>query len=330
MWSVASSSELPARERFDWFADMVSREVVPTAISSERPAEFQAEAAVLDLGGLRMSRLAYTPLRSWRTPALIGRGDPEQYQLALVTKSAMRMIQNGNDCAVPTGDLVLWDTSRPSDAQSPSRAGVSELLVLQLPRTSVPLRPRHFDRLLARRIPGRHSMAAVLTSFMKSLLDNGERCTPAQLNHLGTVAAELAAACLAQQLDAEEQLPAEVRAQALLRQIHAFIEHNLSDPGLTPAVIAAHHNMSVRGLHQLFHGTDDSVHARIRRRRLERCRSDLARPDLRAHPVQAIAARWGFSGPAVFSRSFREAYGMSPTEFRARTVKEPCAERTPR
>ncbi|MFI0967636.1 helix-turn-helix domain-containing protein [Streptomyces sp. NPDC021080] len=330
MWSVASSSGLPAKERFDWFSDMVSREVVPTSISSERPADFEAEAAVLDLGGLRMSRLAYTPLRSRRTPALIGRSDPEQYQLALVTKSSMMMSQNGNDCIAPVGDLVLWDTSRPSDARSPSQAGPGELVVLQLPRASVPLRPRHFDRLLARRIPGGHAMAAVLTSFMKALLDNGEHCTPAQLNHLGTVAAELAAACLAQQLDAEEHLPGEIRTQALLRQIHAFIEHNLSDPELTPSVIAAHHNMSVRGLHQFFHGSNESVHARIRRRRLERCRSDLARPDLRAHPVQAIAARWGFSGPAVFSRSFREAYGLSPTEFRARTVKELCADRTPR
>ncbi len=329
MWLVASSSGMAAGERFDWFSDMVSREVVPTSISSERPADFQAEAAVLDLGGLRMSRLAYSPLRSRRTPALIRRSDPEQYQLALVTKGSMLLSQHGNDCSAVAGDLVLWDTSRPSDARSCAE-GLGELVVLQLPRTTVPLRTRHLDRLLARRIPGGHGMAAMLTSFMKALLDNGDRCTPAELNHLGTVTAELAAACLAQHLDAEEHLPAEVRAQALLRQIHTFIEHHLSDPELTPPVIAAHHNISVRTLHQLFRGTNESVHARIRRRRLERCRSDLARPDRRARSVQDIAARWGFSGPAVFSRSFRETYGLSPTEFRALRIKELCTDRAPR
>lgn len=79
----------------------------------------------------------------------------------------------------------------------------------------------------------------------------------------------------------------------------------------------------MRTLHQLFRRQDDAetVQARIRRRRLERCHSDLARPELMGHPVNAIAARWGFSGPAVFSRSFRERYGLTPTEFRALSVQ---------
>ncbi|MET9884988.1 helix-turn-helix domain-containing protein [Streptomyces sp. NPDC006430] len=65
------------------------------------------------------------------------------------------------------------------------------------------------------------------------------------------------------------------------------------------SVVAAHHNISVRTLHHLFHGQEESVHARIRRRRLEECRAELARPDLRARQVSAIAAGWGFSGPSV-------------------------------
>lgn len=50
MWSVVSSGGVPAGERFDWYADVISREVMPAALSSERPADFQGEAAVLDLG----------------------------------------------------------------------------------------------------------------------------------------------------------------------------------------------------------------------------------------------------------------------------------------
>lgn len=61
MWSVVSASDLPVGERFDWFSDTLSREVVPTALSTERPAEFQAEAAVLELGELRVARLEFSP-----------------------------------------------------------------------------------------------------------------------------------------------------------------------------------------------------------------------------------------------------------------------------
>ncbi|MEW2374216.1 helix-turn-helix domain-containing protein [Streptomyces sp. NPDC006656] len=63
------------------------------------------------------------------------------------------------------------------------------------------------------------------------------------------------------------------------------------------------------------------------RRRLERCREELGRTGPWAYPVAVLAARWGFSGPAVFSRSFKEAYGVAPTEFRALSVKEVRAER---
>ncbi|APE22074.1 MULTISPECIES: AraC family transcriptional regulator [Streptomyces] len=318
MWSVVSSGDLPDGERFEWFADMISREVMPTRLTSERPAEFTADAALLDLGELQVSEVAYAPLRSQRTPALIRRGDPEQYQLGLVTKGAMTLVQHGNSCEAEVGDLVFWDTSRPSDARYVSDGDPGQLVILQLPRDVLPLPAKRLDSLLARRMPGGSGVGAVLVAFLRSLVAHGGECAPDELRRIGSTAVDLAAACLAQHTDAEEQLPAEVRARALIRRIHAFIEYNLGDPELSPVAVAAHHNMSVRALHQLFRGEGETVQARVRRRRLERCRADLLRPELLTYPVQAIAARWGFSGPAVFSRSFREAYGVSPTELRAR------------
>ncbi|MGW0393992.1 hypothetical protein ACWDYJ_24500 [Streptomyces sp. NPDC003042] len=62
---------------------------------------------------------------------------------------------------------------------------------------------------------------------MTALEDHGPQCTPGELRRL------------------EEHLPAEVRARALSQRIYAFIEHNLSDPELTPSIIAARHNISV-------------------------------------------------------------------------------------
>ncbi|WP_405854115.1 helix-turn-helix domain-containing protein [Streptomyces sp. NBC_00090] len=334
MWSVVSSGELPEGERFEWFADLISREVMPTALSKERQEGFSAEAAVLDLGELQVSRVAYSPLRSRRTPALIRRGDPEQYQLGLVSKGSMTLVQHGNSCEAEAGDLVFWDTSRPSDARYVSDGEPGQLVILQLPRDVLPLRASRLDGLLARRMPGGSGLGAVLVDFLRSFVAHGGECSPDELSRIGSTAVDLAAACLAQNLDAGKQLPAEVRARATLRRIHAFIEYNLGDPELTPVVVAAHHNLSVRSLHQLFKGEGDgeTVQARIRRRRLERCRAELELPEFHTYPVQAIAARWGFSGPAVFSRSFREAYGTSPTEFRARalSVKEARTGRTAR
>ena len=75
-----------------------------------------------------------------------------------------------------------------------------------------------------------------------------------------------------------------------------------------------------------FHDEGLTVAGWIRRRRLEQCRRDLTDPALDARPVAAIAARWGFSSAADFSRSFRAAHGVPPAEYRrsARAVKEPA------
>jgi AraC-like DNA-binding protein len=74
--------------------------------------------------------------------------------------------------------------------------------------------------------------------------------------------------------------------------------------------------MSLRSLHQLFHGEGLTVAGWIRQRRLERCRRDLADPALASRPVAAIAATWGYPNPADFSRAFRAVHGMPPAEYR--------------
>ncbi|MFD0351583.1 helix-turn-helix domain-containing protein [Kitasatospora aburaviensis] len=78
--------------------------------------------------------------------------------------------------------------------------------------------------------------------------------------------------------------------------------------------------MSLRTLYTLFGDRPAGVAGTIRRRRLERCHADLARPGLRDRPVQAIAARWGFANHSTFNRAFREAYGTTPTRHRARAL----------
>ncbi|MFH8468357.1 helix-turn-helix transcriptional regulator [Streptomyces sp. NPDC017991] len=98
------------------------------------------------------------------------------------------------------------------------------------------------------------------------------------------------------------------------------MEANLADPGLGPATVAAHHHISVRLLHLLFHDEPDTVGATIRWLRLERSRADLANPGLGHCRIGEIAERWGFRNQADYSRAFRRAYGMPPSDFRRQAL----------
>jgi AraC-like DNA-binding protein len=127
---------------------------------------------------------------------------------------------------------------------------------------------------------------------------------------------DLVTTAVAERADQAELLPVESRERTLLLRIHAFIEEHLGETELSPGIVAAAHHVSLRYLHRLFEAQDTTVAGWIRRRRLERCRRDLADPAFRAVPVAAVAARWGLPDSAHFSRLFRRTYGLPPAEYR--------------
>lgn len=103
---------------------------------------------------------------------------------------------------------------------------------------------------------------------------------------------------------------------AILLRALQVIERNLADPDLSPAMVAQQAGISLRYLQQLFEALGESVTHSIRRRRLERCHSDLRDPHYGAESITEISFRWGFNDPAYFSRIFRDVYGIPPSAHR--------------
>ncbi|MGW1146757.1 AraC-like ligand-binding domain-containing protein [Streptomyces sp. NPDC002454] len=319
---------MPAADRADWYHDVVSRTVAPHRLLVADRAAFRARAGVLGLGRIELSKHVHADHRAWRTRRMIRQSDPEHYILALITHGAKGISQARNDTRVEAGDMVFFDTSHPYTAGNPGAEPVMSLL--HIPRDLIRLPADRLDAALGSRICARRGIGAVLRRFLASLEALGSECTPQELALLERPLLDLASGLLAQQLDAFEALPARTRNQVLLERIDSFIDRHLPDSDLTPRAIAAHHHISLRMLHHLFRDCGETVAASIRRRRLERAHADLADPAQDHRSVRAVAERWGFTSPAVFSRTFRDVYGLSPRELRtsrsgrvARNVKEP-------
>ncbi|SDS91614.1 AraC-type DNA-binding protein [Streptomyces sp. TLI_053] len=320
-WSSVSAAVVPAADRFEWFREAVATEVMPLSVSSDHVGDFHADIAGVELGPVRMASFAYSPIVARRSAAHVRQGDPEDYQLTLVSRGCFRLSHLGREEPI-AGDMVLADTSRPMVTECVRADGPVRALVLQVPRSAVPLRPDRVDRLLARRIPARRGSGAILSGFLNTLAEQAPYCAEDELAGLGPVLVDLVGACLAHQLGVLDEVPADARARLTLERVLAFIEHNLGDPDLTPRLIAERHHLSLRALYALFEDRPESVSATVRRRRLERSHADLARRDLGERSVRAVAARWGFSSHTAFSRAFRERYGITPREHRAVAVAD--------
>ncbi|MEU6574250.1 helix-turn-helix domain-containing protein [Streptomyces sp. NPDC046805] len=311
------TSVLPPAERFDYWQGMTSDTLVPNRQRSEHAPDFRARLRLVDLGAIQVSGLGYPRLETYRPAKLIRRSDPESYQVMLNRSGGHRIIQGGHDTTSSAGEMTLYDTSRPWQGWAePGTSGAVHGIMVQIPRALLPLPQDVVRSLTALRLPGDRGVGRLLACFLEQLVGDTGSYTPADAPRLTAVTVDLLAAVCAHHLEAESLLPLESRHHTLLLRTRAFIEHHLADPGLTPAVVAAAHNVSTRQLYRLYQAQGLTVAGWIRRRRLENCHRDLADPRHDHRPVQAVAARWGLPDKAHFSRLFRAAYGMPPGDYR--------------
>ncbi|GAB7028811.1 helix-turn-helix domain-containing protein [Streptomyces sp. NPDC021749] len=321
-----STDVVEAPERFELFTEFTERSHMPNRLRSNAQDDFRAKIRVLDLGELQVSTMSFPHLEIARTAKVIRQSDPEAYQINYFLRAEGVLSLAEGDMALRAGDLVLMDSSRPYRGDVHAVPGSWSHVTVQFPRGLMPLPDKTVQHLLGIRIDGRRGMGGVFVRWLADLNARASEFTSADIPTLSSVTLDLLASVLARCLDSEDALSPEARRSALRARINAFVEQHLADPAMTPQTIADAHHVSLRYLQQMFADDDTSPAAWIRHRRLERCRLDLINPHLHAHPVQVIAARWGFANPAHFSRLFRAAYGIPPRDYR-NLLPEACANR---
>jgi hypothetical protein len=97
--------------------ELVNRAFIPLTITplgpAGQPGGFQASVTGRDLGGVRVWRVAGTPMAATRAARHIGSSASGDYLLALHTRGAARAAQHGRDVTLRPGDMALFDSARP-------------------------------------------------------------------------------------------------------------------------------------------------------------------------------------------------------------------------
>lgn len=313
--TVFRCRDLPPADRFPAWRDMGCASHSPVHVYLDDTAEFEAGMRVWDLGQVQISGVWCPPLRASRTARLIRQSDRELYFLSTVTRGKQYMRQAGRELISTPGTLMLSTSSAPYEAAFVAERNRFDELNVLIPRALLPLPPDHVERLMVLPLPADDGIGRLVTDFLTHLSRHGGRYGPADAPRLSNVILDLVAALLGHHLNDSPHTDAQHRTLAV--RVQAFIRQRLGDPDLTPDEIAAAHYISVRSLYRLFERQGTTVREWIREQRLDRTRRDLADPRQNGRPVHAIAARWGFSRPADFTRAFRAAYGMPPGQFRA-------------
>lgn len=110
------------------------------------------------------------------------------------------------------------------------------------------------------------------------------------------------------------QLDAGALSLTAMERARHEIRQNLGSSRLTATNLCRKLGVSRSSLHRMFEA-DGGVQAYIRNARLDAARSKLVEAGESSRIVD-VAERLGFADAAHFSRSFRERFGETPTEFR--------------
>jgi AraC-like DNA-binding protein len=245
-----------------------------------------------------------------RTTQTIARSGLDNICLIFYLAGGCALDVEGRAAEVNTGDICILDMTRRSALRAPDFNNLSVILPRALLAPLVP----NFDVLhgliLRRSSPLNTMLASHLRALFAEAPSLGVQDVRAAVRGTAALIAEFAGASPNGRAAA-----AQVGAVASLQAVRRIIEANLANPELGPEYLCRQLGMSRAKLYRQFEPIG-GVREYIQQRRLMRAYQTITNPAHAHERVGGIAARCGFSNDSVFSRAFREAYGMSPTDLR--------------
>lgn len=322
--TVFTTQHLPANDRFEAWTEQLGRTHAPMHLSSDRAADYRGTQRVIGLGEVTVWPATFDHLVFRRTPRLVRQSDPEVFHLSLLRRGDGAASWGRQQVGYRVDDFHVNCSSRSYEIST----GPDPVTIIgvEIPRAAVALPADQAHRAVGRRISGREGMGALLAGLLVQLTSDTSPYRAADAERLGSIVTDLVTAVFAHALDAESHLPPDTHARALTLRIKAFVRQHLSDPDLTPAKIAAAHHISRSHLYRLFQNEGLTVASYLRDQRLTMARHDLGDPALRTLPIQAIATRCGYRRPGDFTRAFRTAHGITPSDLRDQALSRTAAD----
>lgn len=301
------------RERGGSLNNLLSLKVERAEISHAGRSD-EAEVAMDALGPIRFIQMKSGPVTIRRTESEIETSQERCFTFLLQVRGAAQFRQYGNQIQLRPGDLSLCDNSAPYSYSSDEAC---ELIMLRVPtallRESLPSP----HECCCRRLSQGQDLVSTAGAMARSLLELlrtglSEECRQSAAQHLLAVIAS----CYLASFD--RQGPRSSVMTGRHWRVRMFIEQNLREPELSPAMIASHLKLSSRYLRMIFAANNESISAYVLRRRLEECAARLTDARWAGHSITEIAFSWGFNSAPHFTRSFREHFKHSPRDYRQR------------
>lgn len=303
----------PVGKRYELWHDSIACIFDVDAPRETRNERFSALLDAHMLGPIMLAR-TQSLAQAWaRSPAVMGRDGMDHYMIQFFESGHTACNHRHGATVSPKGGLIVFDLAEPVTSWTTDFRNLS----LILPRHMLEGMLRRPDEQHMRALASNEPLVALLRDHMLSLQRLAGQMTVAQAREIAPATAGIVAACLngsQEDISLGAGRPT-LREASVLARCRRFVEANLSSPELGPEAVAAAVGVSRTRLYALFR-EQGGIAGYIRHRRLRGALAALVSADQQHRSILDIALAFGFSSNAVFTRLFREHYGVTPREVR--------------
>ncbi|GAB2855012.1 helix-turn-helix domain-containing protein [Actinocorallia aurea] len=301
------------RDRAEAIREVIWDAVVRVEIEHQPdPARIMATGRISDVAGINICTVRSNATTIRRTRALVNDDLEPSVFVSLQRSGTSGVVQDGREASLRPGDFAVYNTERPYVLANDH--GI-DLHYFRVTQRDLGLTPDALAAVTAIRLGSGDPVAELASGHLRRLGEAQERFTARQAQLLAPPTLDLLRAALTSRLR-DDRASAEALDSALESRILEFVRARLTDHGLTPARIAHAHGISLRRLYTVMSGAGVSLAPWIRDQRLAHARRLLVSAGAERLTVEAVAHRSGFVSAAHFSRVFKEAYGLSPRDWR--------------
>lgn len=310
-----STRNVSTRESFDYWTDLVCDEFIQLDCSRGKTGEkFKGKIQGCRMGDLQVSLVDSDPQHVARSKRHISRATESEFLLSLQLEGSGVVSQDGRSADLMLGDFALYDSTRLYRLHfvNPFRQ-----LVLQFPYTLLARFFLHPEKITARPISAQTGIGGLTSKFIRSAASQLESLSIQDREMLAEHIVELVAVSMGSASSLRKLDGQSISRTRLLNCIKQYIAINISDPQLSPSLVARHHRISERYQRMLFSSSGTTISRYILERRLKLCKESLESDKLRHYNISQLAFHYGFNDAAYFSRQFKKRYGVSPKKYRS-------------
>jgi AraC-like DNA-binding protein len=302
-----STEQIDPKVRDDVWIDMLRPFFATSLLADNKDEGFRGSIATRMIGRIMVGPTTFNRQRYQRDRRLVMQSGLDQYLLQLFITGSLRGDGDGRDMRVELGDICVFDLARPATTEIQPGATVS--LVLPRDRVDRAVQGRTLHGMILR---SGMPLTRVLSDLVISLSRLDMEVTSDEADAIEETLTRLLVAAAVRQSSAAAN--PSVLVHLLRERILAFIDANLLERDLGPALLVRHFQISRAHLYRLL-APDVGIAGLIRNRRLDAAYREIASD--RKASITEIAFQFGFSKSSHFARAFRERFAVSPTEARA-------------